>query len=112
MKTVEHLIQVLEDMKAERIVHLDVRVQSSLMDDLIIASGRSTKHVQALAEELWSQARLLGYQRLGAEGAAHGEWILVDLGEVVIHLMLEETRAFYELEKLWQIQATDAPSSF
>ncbi|MFM8454423.1 MAG: ribosome silencing factor [Gammaproteobacteria bacterium] len=102
---VQVLVKALDDMKAENISTLDVRQHASIMDYLIIACGTSSKHVQSLANLLLEKAKDLKIKPLGIEGAAYGEWILVDLGDIVVHLMLEETRDFYNLEKLWHIEA-------
>lgn len=97
------VVGVLEDMKAERISRLDVRHLTTITDTMIVASGRSDRHVRAVAEELLERCAEQGLKPLGVEGRERGEWVLVDLGEVVVHLMLENVRQFYDIEKLWDI---------
>lgn len=96
-------VTVLEDMKASEIVRLDVRHLTSMMDYMIIASGRSDRHVRAVAEALVERCKAANVPIVGQEGQESGEWILVDLVDVVVHVMLPRTRDFYELEKLWDI---------
>ncbi len=95
------VVGVLEDLKAERIVQLDVAHLTSITDVMIIASGRSDRHVRAISEALLEKCKASGYARLGVEGLKGGEWVLVDLADVVVHVMLPATRDFYDIEKLW-----------
>ena len=95
----------LEDLKAVDIQLFDVTGKSSLTDALIIASGNSTRHLKGMAEKVVQRAKEAGAQPLGVEGDREAEWILVDLNDVIVHLMLPQTRAFYNLEKLWQASA-------
>lgn len=94
-------LHALEDLKAENVVQLDVRPQASFTDYMIFASGNSTRHVRAIADSVVESAGKAGRPVLGVEGEDVGEWILVDLGDVVVHVMLPEVRNYYELEKLW-----------
>ena len=94
---------VMEDMKAAEVVRLDVRHLTSLMDYMIVASGRSDRHVRAIADALVERCKSDGVPVASVEGQASGEWILVDLIDVVVHVMLPKVRDFYELEKLWKI---------
>jgi len=82
-----------------------------LTDMLIVASGNSTRHVKSMAENLVFRAKSSGYPPLGVEGEREGEWVLVDLNDVVVHLMLPQTRAFYNLEKLWAASADQRSGS-
>lgn len=91
----------LEDIKGLDIKVLDVRGMTSVMDSMIIATGTSNRHVKSLADNLLEKARQQGIRPLGVEGADEGSWVLVDLGDVVVHLMQPDVRAFYNLEKLW-----------
>lgn len=99
----DFVVGVLEDMKAERISRLDVRHLTTITDTMIVATGRSDRHVRAIADELLDRCAEAGRKPLGVEGAERGEWVLVDLGEVVVHIMLEHVREFYDIEKLWDI---------
>lgn len=93
--------QALEDLKAVDIVELDVRARASFTDTMIVASGTSTRHTGAIADAVVEAADARGHRPLGVEGAEAGEWILVDLGDVIVHIMLPDVRRYYELEKLW-----------
>lgn len=97
-------LQALEDLKAENIVVMDVRGIASFTDDIIVCSGNSKQHVRSIAENLITTAKKAGHQPIGVEGAEIGEWVLVDLANVVVHIMLPATRLYYQLEKLWSIQ--------
>lgn len=91
----------LEDKKAKDIKILDVRKFSSFTDFMIVATGNTARHVKALAQNVIAEAKANKYRPLGEEGDNTSEWILVDLGDIIVHLMQPETRDFYQLEKLW-----------
>lgn len=95
------VITAIEDMKGKDIVTLDVRELTDVMDTLIIASGTSNRHVRAIAETLFEDMKKQGFRPMGVEGIEVGDWVLVDFGDTVVHVMQQETRDFYELEKLW-----------
>jgi len=99
------VVSSLEDFKANDILVIDVSGKSPLTERMIIASGNSTRHVKSMAENLVVKAKAVGNPPLGVEGAQEGEWVLVDLNDVIVHLMLPQTRAFYNLEKLWEASA-------
>lgn len=99
------VLSCLEDLKSVDVQVIDVRGRSSLTDTLIIASGNSTRHLKGMAEKVIQRAKERGVPPLGIEGERDAEWILVDLNDVIVHLMLPQTRAFYNLEKLWQASA-------
>jgi ribosome-associated protein len=97
--------KALEDAKAHQIKVLDVRDLTSITDIMVIASGNSNRHVSAIAEQVAGQAKRHGYSPLSEQGRENGEWALVDLGDVVIHVMQPQVREFYQLEKLWRPHA-------
>ena len=93
----------LEEIKAKDLVEIDVRGKTSVCDYLVIASGTSTRHVKSLADEVVKASKQAGFQPLGVEGEREAEWVLVDLGDVVVHVMLPRVREFYALERLWTV---------
>ncbi|WP_127477932.1 ribosome silencing factor [Sulfurivermis fontis] len=95
------VVNALEDVKGLDIVVLDVRGKTSITDFMVIASGRSDRQVKSLAQSVLDQAKENGLTPLGVEGEREGEWVVVDLGEVVVHIFIPEKRDFYNLEKLW-----------
>ena len=95
----------LEDLKAVDPVVMDVRSLSSVMDYLVIASGTSSRHVKSLADSVLMKAKEQGLRPLGVEGERVGEWVLVDFGDVVVHVMQPAARSFYDLERLWSVRA-------
>lgn len=94
----------LDDLKAKDVTVLDVREHTDVMDTLVIATGTSNRHVKSLASNVVEEAKKSGIPALGVEGLADGEWALVDYGDLVLHVMLQSTRDFYELEKLWAME--------
>ena len=95
------VVDALEDLKGHHVVELDVRELTDVMDYLVIASGSSNRHVNALAENVTDEIKRQGIRPLGVEGQDGAEWVLVDYGDVVVHVMLPATRDFYDLERLW-----------
>jgi ribosome-associated protein len=99
------VVSSLEDFKATDILVIDVSGKNPLTERMVIASGSSTRHVKSMADHLVVRSKAAGNPPLGVEGAGEGEWVLVDLNDVIVHLMLPQTRAFYNLEKLWEASA-------
>ncbi len=97
----ELVCEALDDLKAVNTVTLDVQGLTDVMDYLIIASGTSNRHVKSLAGNVSLEAKKQGVRPMGVEGEDAGEWVLVDFGDVVVHVMLPATRDFYDLERLW-----------
>jgi ribosome-associated protein len=100
-KLIELVVQALEDVKAVNLTVLDVQAMTSVTDRLIIVSGTSTRHVKALADSVIEKTSAAGRRPLGVEGQREAEWVLVDLGDIVVHVMLPQVRVLYNLEKLW-----------
>jgi len=113
--TLDQLLQLvlssLEDFKAIDIQEIDVSPQNPLADRFVIASGSSTRHVKSMAENLVMRAKAVGCPPLGVEGQEQAEWVLVDLTDIIVHLMLPQTRAFYNLEKLWEASSAQRSSA-
>jgi len=91
----------IDDMKARDIVHIDVSNSSDITDYMIVCSGTSKRHVLSIADHLAKEARHADAEPLGYEGQSDGEWALVELGDVVVHVMQDQARSYYDLEKLW-----------
>lgn len=100
---VELILKILDDNKAEDIVNLDVHELTTVTSWMLICSATSRRHAHALADHIVTKVKEQGIQPLGVEGDTTNEWILVDLGEIVVHIMLPEVRTFYSLEKLWNV---------
>ena len=104
MKTSElrdHIVAALEDMKGVNIVTLDVAALTPMTDYMVMVTGTSNRHVKALVDTANESAKAIGVQPLGIEGRESFDWVLVDLADVIVHVMNEEARGFYELERLW-----------
>jgi len=99
----DFVVAVLDDNKAQEIIKLDVHRMTSMTDYMIVASGTSNRHVRALIEQVTDQAKEAGRKAIGVEGEEGAEWILLDLDDVLVHVMLPKVRAFYNLEKLWSL---------
>jgi ribosome-associated protein len=95
------VLNSLEDDKAEDILAIDIRGKSSFADMLVIASGRSARHVSALADHVLRKLKDAGVKEVRVEGLPQADWVLVDAGDVVVHLFRPEVRAFYNIEKIW-----------
>jgi len=101
----QFVVDKIDDLKARDVVVIDVSKQSNITDFMVICSGTSKTHVRAIAENLIREAKEAGLSILGSEGRDASEWVLVDLGDVILHVMQDQTRDFYQLEKLWQEHA-------
>lgn len=107
-ETLDVVLNALDDMKGVDVRSVDVRDKTSVTDMMVIGSGTSSRHVKSLADHVVSQARQAGIEVLGIEGENGAEWVLVDLGDVVVHIMMPEIRDFYQLEKLWSVGSGDS----
>lgn len=99
----------LEELKARDVKEIDVRGKTGITDWMVIASGTSTRHVKSIADEVTRFAKRIGVPPIGVEGEREAEWVLVDLGDVIVHVMLPRVREVYALERLWSV-GDDAPS--
>ena len=99
----ELVIDALDDIKGQDIVKLDVRDMTTVTDYMVVASGTSNRHVQALVENVAEKASAAGHKPIGVEGESGGEWVLLDLQDTLVHVMLPKVREFYNLEKLWSL---------
>ena len=106
------VMKALEDLKAENIVELDVRDKTDVTDYIIVASGNSSRHVKSIAGNVVMEAKKAGHPPIGVEGETDGEWMLVDLADVVVHVMQPQIRKFYDLENLWQVDLSRQQESF
>jgi len=104
------VITALEDLKGQDIIALDVQKLTNVTDYMVFCSGTSNRQVKSLADNAQFEAKKRGAKILGSEGELEGEWVLVDLGDVIVHVMLPETRAFYDLERMWSQPAVSAPT--
>jgi len=101
------VLAAIEDLKGRDAVEIDIREKASLADLLVIVSGTSSRHVRSIADEVAKQAKAAGSAAIGVEGEREGEWVLVDLADIVVHVMLPRVREFYGLERLWQVGDVD-----
>ena len=99
-----HLTAWLDDAKAEKVVAIDIKGKSSIGDYMVIASGRSDRHVGAIADQLHRKLKEAGYGRVRMEGQPQCDWVLIDVGDIVVHVFRPEVREFYNLEKMWSAE--------
>lgn len=99
---IDVILECLDDAKAEEVVAVDITGKSSLADHMVVASGRSQRHVSAVADQLINALRDAGYGKPRLEGLPHCDWVLVDAGDVIVHVFRPEVREFYNIEKMWQ----------
>lgn len=102
---VEHVLKKLDEAKAEQIVAIDLSKKSTVADTMVVASGRSNRHVNAIADQVVEELKKLGQTNIRIEGVPQCDWVLVDAGDVVVHVFRPEVRSFYNLEKLWSAHA-------
>lgn len=102
-KELSFVLETIEDIKGQNIVNLSVEHLTEIMSNIVIATATSKQHCQAIGRHLLESAKLNKINIIGVEGLDEKEWVLIDLGDIVVHIMIEETRKFYELEKLWNI---------
>ena len=107
-KLIDIILNTLNDAKALDVILFEVSKLTSISDYMIIASGRSNRQVSTLADKVAEAAKKYGIQPLGVEGKREGEWVLVDLGDIIVHVMHPETREYYQLEKLWGSETEQA----
>jgi len=106
-----HVLDALDELKARDVREIDVRGKTAIADLLIIASGTSTRHVKSLADEVVKFVKRAGMLPLGVEGQSEAEWVLVDMGDIIVHVMLPRIREFYGLERLWTVGDHDTAAA-
>lgn len=104
----KQVVAALDELKAKDVNEIDIRARASFADLLFIASGTSTRHVKSIADEVVKFVKKAGMMPLGIEGQREAEWVLVDLGDIVVHVMLPRIREFYGLERLWSVGGDDS----
>ena len=105
---VKNVVAALEDMKAGNIKVMDVRKVTDVADCMVLASGNSDRHVRSIADRVVERVKAAGFRPMGMEGERDGEWVLVDLNDVIVHVMLPRVREFYGLEELWEVAPSKA----
>lgn len=100
---IDLVLQSLDDAKAEQTVAIDITGKSSLTDHMVVTSGRSNRHVGAVADQLVKALREGGFGKPRIEGLPHADWVLVDAGDVIVHIFRPEVREFYNIEKMWAV---------
>lgn len=101
------VIDALDDIKGQEIVALDVQNQTDIADHMVVASGNTSRQVKALVDNVIERVKAEGVEVLGVEGQETGEWILIDLADVIVHVMLPAVREFYDLERLWSVSPSE-----
>lgn len=100
---IDLVLRSLDDAKAEQTVAIDITGKSSLTDHMVVTSGRSNRHVSAVADQLVTALRDAGFGKPRIEGLPHADWVLVDAGDVIVHIFRPEVREFYNIEKMWAV---------
>ncbi len=103
----ETVMTCLDDSKAEEVTTIDIRDKSALADYMVIASGRSNRHVSAVADHLLRELKSSGFKSIKVEGMQSSDWVLIDIGDIIVHIFRPEVREFYSLEKMWQMPASE-----
>jgi ribosome-associated protein len=106
-----HITAWLDDAKAENVVAIDIREKSSLGDYMVIASGRSDRHVGAIADQIQKKLKEIDGPRARVEGQQQCDWVLIDAGDIIVHVFRPEVREFYNLEKMWSAERPDDPTT-
>ena len=101
----------LDEAKAEKVVAIDIKRKSSIGDYMVVASGRSDRHVGAIAEQLQAKLKDEGYGRVRIEGRPQCDWVLIDVGDIIVHVFRPEVREFYNLEKMWSAERPSDPTT-
>ncbi len=110
-KIIDSILETLDGAKAVDVIVFEVSKLTSISDYMIIASGRSGRQVNSIAEKVIETAKEKGLKPLGTEGKKEGDWVLVDLGDIIVHVMHPDTREYYQLEKLWSAETLEAEQS-
>jgi ribosome-associated protein len=95
------VIEALEDLKAQDITFIDVTDRTSVTDYMVLATGTSNRHAQAVADSVSAKTKAAGIMPIGSEGRCNSDWVLIDLGDIVVHVMTAQAREYYDLERLW-----------
>ena len=106
----DHLVQALEERKGQKIEALNVADLTTITDHMVIVTGTSNRHVKSLVDEVIEAAKHYGEPPLGVEGRESNEWVLIDVGDVIVHVMQKDAREFYDLERLWSVAPVDNES--
>jgi ribosome-associated protein len=105
-ETLRLVLASLDDMKAEDTTSIDLRGKTTIADTMVVTTGRSNRHVVAVANRVLENLKVAGVANLRAEGIPHGDWVLIDAGDVIVHVFRPEVRDFYNLEKMWEPGST------
>ena len=109
-ETLRRILESLDDMKAEDTVTIDLAGKTSIADAMVVTSGRSTRHVTSIADSAIDSLEKAGVKGIRVEGKRNGDWVLIDAGDVIVHVFRPEVRAFYDIEKMWAGSRSRKPS--